>query len=151
MNRLRMVVVVLAALMASVSASLIVGGATASAAPQTVNIANPWHAGQPGQEIDAEIDATHKTVTVLQRGIYDPSRVTVRWVNLFSGKSGTTGLPSLRRNPSPTYPDRYAVLPTGPGDVIISVAGRVPGGTALIPTGSASLGILPPTAILINV
>ena len=145
-------VVIIAAFTAALGSSLIVDPGVANAATQTINIVNPGQASaHPGWQVDAEIDDARHTVTVVQRGLYDPSRLTVRWVNLRTGRTGSTGLPGLRQNPLPAYPDRYAVLPTGAGNVIISVSGRVPGGTGLFPTGSESLGFMPPTSVLLNI
>ncbi len=152
-SRFRLLIVsVVAGCAVSLGSSLVVQGPVANAATRTVNIAYPGTAlSYPGQQIDAEIDSGRKTITIVQRSMYGRSQVTAHWVNTRTGRSGATGLPGFRQLPGALYPDRFAVLPTGPGPVLVWVTGRVEGRTGLIPTGSGSFGFLPPNAKLITV
>ena len=130
------------------------GATTADAATRTVNLANPGTSlSQPGRQVDAVIDYDRTTITVVHRGWQTPSRVTARWINLRTGRTGTTGLPGLRLGPSPDKSDRFAVLPTGPGPVLLTVSGEVASTTGLLFGSSFLTGgnRLPPNATVLNV
>ncbi|GAA1899343.1 hypothetical protein [Williamsia serinedens] len=115
------------------------GTAAAAPAPQVITL-HPG--GNPGQRVDAVIDHGRGTVTVLQRFLLEPSRLTVAWVNLRTGASGTTGLPDRVAPANPLdYPDRGVVLRTGAGPVALVVFGPFPPQTGLIPTPSYILPV----------
>ena len=121
---------------AGVPAPVAAAAATATpvaASTDEINLANPT-SGNPGLRVDARIDHTRKTITVIQRGIIERSQLTAAWVNLRTGASGVTGLPQSVPSPNPlNYPDRVAVLPTGAGPVVLVVYGPTPSQTGLIP------------------
>ncbi|MGU3292142.1 hypothetical protein [Williamsia sp. M5A3_1d] len=127
--------------------------ATPVAAGDTVRLSS---GGFPGIGVDAVIDHQRKTITVIQRWLdYQPSRLSVGWVNLANGRSGlskfTRTLPG--KVPGTSYPslDRAALLPTGGGPVAIVVFGEVPGTVALIGLSSEAYGYLTPLVRLLQV
>lgn len=127
--------------------------ATPAAATATVGLRS---GGFPGTGVDAVIDHQRRTITVIQRWLdYQPSRLSVGWVNLANGRSGVTkfGLTLPGKVPGTPYPtlDRAALLPTGAGPVAIVVYGEVPGTVALIGLSSEAYGYLTPIVRLLQV
>ena len=157
-SRFRLLIVsVVAGCAVSLGSSLVVQGSVASAATRTVNIANPGAVNSyAGEQVDAVIDSSRHTVTVVQRnvGLFMPSHLRVRWFNTSTGRGGTAALTGLARvdRQGETH-DRFAVLSTGPGRVAIFVSGRTPSRTALIliPDSSEAFGNLTPSGVLVNV
>jgi hypothetical protein len=139
MSRTRALIAAIALVLAL--AAGLVGAGTASAAPGPAVITLA-PGGNPGQRVDAVVDHGRGTVTVLQRFLIEPSRLTVAWVNLRTGASGRTGLPDRVAPTNPLdYPDRGVTLRTGTGPVVVVVFGPYPPQTGLIPTPSYILPI----------
>lgn len=120
----------------------------------TVNLAHPT-GGFPGSRVDAVIDHSARSITVVQRWLeYEPSELHAGWVNLRTGQSGITEFlgtaPGTIDGLYPTI-DRTAVLPTGSGPVVVMVYGRIPGWSGLIPLAPEYFGILTPAVALIQV
>ncbi len=139
MTALRGLVATLVAVLALGLGLVGAGTATAAPAPQVITL-HPG--GNPGQRVDAVVDHGRGTITVLQRFLIQPSQLTVAWVNLRTGATGSTGLPDRVPPANPRdYPDRGAVLRTGPGPVGLVVYGPFPPQTGLIPTPSHILPI----------
>ncbi|WP_328857540.1 hypothetical protein OG579_21085 [Williamsia herbipolensis] len=136
-----------------VDVAVLVPFAAPAAATATVPLSS---GGFPGVGLDAVIDRQAGTVTVIQRWLdYQPSRLTVGWVNLANGRSGVSTfsrtLPG--KVPGTSYPtlDRAALLRTGTGPVAIVVYGEVPGTVALIGLSSEAYGYLTPIVRLLQV